>query len=256
MRRTTMAVAAVCFSLGAGCSTPAINDDGVGGAGGGAGGGTGGSGTGGAAECGPDTSDPDEVVSMGGADPLGGVFTLEQALEGLPPGDGPLRAVITTELGDITCTFDERPQNAVANFVGLARGVRPWQDPATSNWVKRRFYDGLLYHRIIDDFMAQGGDPLGTGFGGPGYQIADEIFPDLVFEPGTLAYANSGPNTNGSQYFITEVTTDWLDGDFTILGKCEPMEVIEALTAVETDANDRPTTDTLMQRIEVTRCSE
>jgi peptidyl-prolyl cis-trans isomerase A (cyclophilin A) len=205
--------------------------------------------------CDPDTSDPDETLSMSPGDPAAGAFTLEEALEGLPAGDGPLRAVITTDVGDITCTFDERPTNAVANFIGLARGLRPWVDTVASAWVKRRYYDGLIYHRIIDDFMAQGGDPLGTGLGGPGYQINDEIFADLLFTPGTLSYANSGPNTNGSQYFITEVATDWLDGDFTLLGQCEPMAVIEMLTAVETDAADVPLTETRMQRVEITRCS-
>ncbi len=231
------------FAAGAGGSSSA-NVGGGGGAGG-AGGNTGG--------CGPDLSDPDEVVSKSTVDPLAGVFSLDDALEGLPPGDGPLRAVITTDVGEITCTFDDRPQNAVANFVGLARGTRPWRD-STGNWVKRRYYDGLLFHRIIDDFMAQGGDPLGTGTGGPGYRVNDEIFPELIFTPGTLAYANAGPNTNGSQFFITEIATDWLDGDFTILGMCEPMATVQALTAVPTDEDDRPLTDTRMQRIDITRC--
>lgn len=243
------------------CSTKSTSVDSTGGGGSGADGGSAGSG-GGDVLCVADESDPDEMVATSAADPAGGAFTLEQALEGLPPGDGPLRAVITTDVGEITCTFDERPTNAVANFIGLARGVRPWRHPTTGAWVKRRYYDGLLFHRIIDDFMAQGGDPLGTGTGGPGYQLTDEIFPELLFTPGTLAYANSGPNSSGSQFFITEIATDWLDGTFVIIAQCEPMSVIEVLTAVETDGDpmdggsNRPLVDTHIQRVDITRCAE
>jgi peptidyl-prolyl cis-trans isomerase A (cyclophilin A) len=189
-----------------------------------------------------------------GSDPAGGVFTLPEALEGLPAGDGPLRAIITTEVGEITCTFEpDKVPNGVANFVGLARGRRPWLDASTNDWVKRRFYDGLIFHRIIDDFMAQGGDPLGTGYGGPGYQFNDEIT-DLVHTPGTLAYANSGPNTNGSQFYITEVATNGLNGDYTVFGYCEPMSVIQTLAATPTGAGDKPVTDVHMSTVEITRC--
>jgi peptidyl-prolyl cis-trans isomerase A (cyclophilin A) len=189
-----------------------------------------------------------------GTDPTGGVFGLESALAGLPEGAGPLRAIITTELGEITCTLEPTAApNGVANFVGLARGTRPWRDPATNTWVKRRFYDGLLFHRIIDDFMAQGGDVLGTGTGNPGYMLADEIS-TLAHQPGTLAYANSGPNTNGSQFYITEIATDWLDGSYTIFGACQPMAVIEALTALPTDASDKPLTDVHTESVAITRC--
>jgi peptidyl-prolyl cis-trans isomerase A (cyclophilin A) len=250
MKRLQAALLVALLTTACGSDSSDATSSGSGGAGGG--GGTGGGG--GFGVCGPDTSDPNETVTMGGSDPLGGVFTLTDALAGLPAGDGPLRAVITTDVGEITCTFDTRAENGVANFVGLARGVRPWLEAASGAWVKRRYYDGLLFHRIIDDFMAQGGDPLGTGTGGPGYRIDDEIFADLLFTPGTLAFANAGPNTNGSQYFITEVATDWLDGDFTILGTCAPMATVEMLTAVATDMGDRPLTDTHMQRVEITRC--
>ena len=138
--------------------------------------------------------------------------------------------------------------------MGLARGVRPWLDPASGEWVGRKYYDGLTFHRIIDDFMAQGGDPLGTGTGGPGYSFADE-FGSLVHQPGTLSMANAGPNTNGSQFFITEVTTDWLDGAHTIMGYCEPMSVIETLTATPTNASDQPVTPVHTQSVEITRCA-
>ena len=202
--------------------------------------------------CGEDTYDPDEVV--GGSDPTGGVFSMEDALMDLPAGDGDLRAILTTPAGDITCVLE--PDHApigVANFVGLARGSRPWLDPAQSQWVQRRFYDGLLFHRIIDDFMAQGGDPLGTGMGGPGYAIIDEIS-TLTHGEGTLAYANAGPNTSGSQFYITEIATSWLDGGYTILGECSPMSAIQALAATPTDGSDRPLEDTVMSRVEITRC--
>ena len=218
--------------LSLGCTTTVEDDGGSGAAGSGAaGGGAAGSGGGdGGAACGSDGDGPNETLSMG-ADPAGGVFTLTEALTDLPEGDGPLRAIIDTDAGAITCTLEaDAVPNAVANFVGLARGQRPWLDPATNTWVKRRFYDGLIFHRIIDDFMVQGGDPLGTGTGDAGYKIDDEIV-GLLHEAGTLAYANAGPNTNGSQFYITEVKTDWLDGDYTIFGSCEPMETIAALAA-------------------------
>ena len=239
-----------------GSDETAVGGGGAGATGGGGAGGAGGRGAmgGGGASCGPDDGGPDEVLGPG-ADPAAGVFSLDEALDGLPQGPGPLRAVVRTELGDITCTLaaDKAP-NGVANFVGLARGRRPWRDPSMAQWVRRRFYDGLTFHRIIDDFMAQGGDPLGTGFGGPGYSFADEIS-DLVHQPGTLAYANAGPDTNGSQFYITEIATDWLDGGYTILGYCEPLAVVQALAAVPTNANDHPLTPVHMLSVDVTRCA-
>lgn len=237
-----------------GCSdAPASTGAGGSGGSGGAGGAGGAGGSGGqAVPCEPDGAGPDETLDDI-VDPTNGVFTLEDALEGLPEGDGPLRAEIVTELGTVVCTLEaEKTPSGVANFVGLARGRRPWRT-ATGLWVKRRFYDGLVFHRIIDDFMAQGGDPNGNGTGGPGYQFPDE-FSDLIHQPGTLSYANSGPDTNGSQFFITEVTTDWLDGAHMIMGYCEPLSVIETLTAVETGANDRPVTDVHTLSVDITRC--
>jgi len=189
-----------------------------------------------------------------GADPVGGTFPLEHALAGLPAGDGPLRAIITTELGTLVCQLraDKAP-NAVANFAGLARGTRPFEDPATMRWSKRRFYDGLLFHRVIPEFMAQGGDPLGTGFGGPGYAFDDEIT-DLTHVAGALAYANTGPHSNGSQFFITEVASPHLDGDYTVFGECLPLSVVVDLTGVPVDANDKPVTALPMTSVVITRC--
>ena len=209
---------------------------------------------GGGQVCGPDVTVPDEVV-VGTKDPTGGVFTLDQALEDLPEGPGPLRAIITTDLGELSCEL--RPDVvpiSVANFVGLARGRRPWRDPKAGHWVKRAFYDGLIFHRVIPAFMIQGGDPLGTGMGGPGYKFDDELA-GLHHEPGTLAYANSGPNTNGSQFYVTEVKTDWLDADYTIFGLCTPVNVVTSIAAVARDANDKPLVDVHMQTIRITRCA-
>lgn len=167
-------------------------------------------------------------------DPEAGDFTLEEALDDLPAGDGPLRAVITTALGEITCTLnpDVAPRG-VANFVGLARGRRAYKDLSIPAWVRGpHFYDGLTFHRLLDDFVAQGGDPEGDGTGGPGYSFADEIG-ELSHVPGALAYANSGPDTNGSQfYMVAEVPADFLDGGYTIFGLCSPVSVIQALTEV------------------------
>jgi peptidyl-prolyl cis-trans isomerase A (cyclophilin A) len=212
------------------------------------------SGTGGSVPCGPDTSMPDEVLPDT-TDPAKGMFTIDQALAGLPDGPGPLRAIIDTDQGTLTCELrPDKAPNGVANFVGLARGVRPWRDPVAKKWVLRRFYDGLTFHRVIPQFVAQGGDPLGTGFGGPGYKFADEIS-DLLHEPGALAYANSGANTNGSQFYVAEEALPNLDGGYTVFGLCTPVSVVTALTGVPTDANDKPMTPLHMKTVTITRCA-
>ncbi|WP_437807184.1 peptidylprolyl isomerase [Sorangium sp. So ce1078] len=254
----------LAFPLAAGCGDGGDGGDGGGtGGAGGAGGGAASSsssassastGGGGTAECAPDVDAPEEVLP-GATDPEAGMFTLDEALAELPEGPGPLRAIIDTDEGEITCElFPEQAPNAVANFVGLARGRRPWQDPATDGWVKRRFYDGLTFHRVIPEFMAQGGDPLGTGEGWPGYEFDDEIS-ELKHRAGTLAYANAGADTNGSQFYITEVATDWLDGAYTIFGQCAPVEVVTAMTHVETDADDKPLAELRLRKVTITRCA-
>ena len=208
----------------------------------------------GSGQCGDDVAAPDEILPDT-KDPEAGDFTLDEALVELPEGPGPLRAIIDTEMGEITCElYDSEAPTAVANFVGLARGRRPWKDPVTKEWVKRKFYDGLTFHRIIDDFMSQGGDPLGTGFGGPGYKFDDEVV-GLSHVPGVLSYANSGPNTNGSQFFITETAQTHLDADFTIMGLCGPLDVIAALCAVPTDAKDKPIDPVHTLSVKITRCA-
>lgn len=253
----------LAIALFLGCSSENGGTSGAGTAGaGGEGGtssGTGGSGgqdggAGGSGPCGDDVQAPEEILP-GSTDPEAGDFTLDEALAELPQGPGPLRAIIETDLGTITCElFPNDAPIGVANFVGLARGRRAWRDPALMKWVKRRFYDGLLFHRVIDNFVIQGGDPLGTGFGGPGYKFSNEIA-GLTHVAGTLAYANAGPGTNGSQFYITETDQPNLDGDYTIFGACEPLDVISTLAAVPVDPDKKPLTDLHMISIAITRCA-
>jgi peptidyl-prolyl cis-trans isomerase A (cyclophilin A) len=130
-------------------------------------------------------------------------------------------ATFKTSMGDIVVKLlPEKAPKTVENFLGLAEGTKEWKDPRTGQTVKKPLYDGTVFHRVIPQFMIQGGDPLGTGTGGPGYKFADELGPDNKFsKPGLLAMANAGPNTNGSQFFITEVPTPWLDRGHTIFGE-------------------------------------
>ncbi len=133
----------------------------------------------------------------------------------------PIHATFKTSMGDIVVRLlPEKAPKTVENFLGLAEGTREWTDPRSGKKVKVPLYDGTLFHRVIPQFMIQGGDPLGTGTGGPGYRFADEIGPDNKFDrPGLLAMANAGPNTNGSQFFITEVPTPHLNRGHTIFGE-------------------------------------
>jgi peptidyl-prolyl cis-trans isomerase A (cyclophilin A) len=136
----------------------------------------------------------------------------------------------------------------VANFVGLATGKKPWKNPKTDAVEKGKpFYDGLVFHRVIPEFMIQGGDPLGVGSGGPGYQFEDEVGSGLKMEPGTLAMANAGPATNGSQFFITEVAPDWLNGKHTVFGKCQELDLVKKIARVPQDAQNKPDTAVTMK---------
>jgi peptidyl-prolyl cis-trans isomerase A (cyclophilin A) len=185
-------------------------------------------------------------------DPAKGNFTMSDATKGLA-GSGPLTAKIETTQGTFTCElYDKQAPVTVANFVGLARGLRPFKDQS-GQWVKKPFYDGLIFHRVIPGFMIQGGDPLGIGSGNPGYRFDNEISPDLKFDkPGLLAMANAGPGTNGSQFFITEGTPMYLNGKHTIFGKCDPLSLVSKITGVDRGPRDKPTTDVVMKKVTIT----
>jgi len=150
------------------------------------------------------------------------------------PG-GDLYAALQTSMGDITCKlFEKQAPKTVQNFVELALGKKEWLVPGGNVWQKKPLYDGTIFHRVIPDFMIQGGDPMNNGNGGPGYNFADEFDPSLQFDrPGLLASANSGPNTNGSQFFVTEKPTPWLNNRHTIFGECDNVELVKAIARVE-----------------------
>ncbi len=159
-----------------------------------------------------------------------------------------------TSMGRITCQFyQKQAPNAVANFIGLAKGTKDWTDPATKRVEHHKpYYDGTIFHRVIPQFMIQGGDPTGTGMGDPGYIFDDEVDPALNFDrPGRLAMANSGPNTNGSQFFITEQAADFLDQHYTVFGQCDDasVEVEKAIARVPRDSSDRPLTPVVLKRV-------
>jgi peptidyl-prolyl cis-trans isomerase A (cyclophilin A) len=145
----------------------------------------------------------------------------------------------------------------VANFADLAEGRREWTHPATREKTTDRLYDGTIFHRIIDGFMIQGGDPLGQGIGGPGYQFGDEIHPDLAFsKPYLLAMANAGPGTNGSQFFITVTNTPHLNGKHTIFGEVADQasrDVVDRIAKVSTGRGDKPVEDVVIDNVEVQR---
>src|SRR6478736_359773 len=169
-------------------------------------------------------------------------------------------ATIHTTLGDIKVNlFGNHAPVTVDNFIGLATGTKEWKHPGTGAVSTTPLYDGVIFHRIIKDFMLQGGDPLGQGIGGPGYEFDDEIHPELQFStPYLLAMANAGlrggRGTNGSQFFITTVPTSWLNGKHTIFGEVaddESKRVVDAIEAVPTGRNDKPLEDVVITGIDV-----
>jgi peptidyl-prolyl cis-trans isomerase A (cyclophilin A) len=166
-------------------------------------------------------------------------------------------AVFDTSLGKITCKlFEKDAPNTVRNFIELAEGDREWKDRISGKKGPGPLYNGTIFHRVIPNFMIQGGDPSGTGMGGPGYQFADETkgSPHKFDKPGKLAMANAGPNTNGSQFFITVAPTTWLTGNHTIFGEViEGQDVVNKITQVQRDRNDKPTKDIVLNSVKIER---
>jgi peptidyl-prolyl cis-trans isomerase A (cyclophilin A) len=167
-----------------------------------------------------------------------------------------LTATLQTSQGRVVVRlFPDQAPKTVRNFVELAEGSRQWTDPRTGGTTTAKLYDGTVFHRVIPDFMIQGGDPLGSGRGGPGYRFADEIHPDLAFNrPYLLAMANAGPGTNGSQFFITVVPTPWLNGKHTIFGEViEGADVVDRISRAKTGSQDRPVDDVTIESVTVDR---
>lgn len=165
-------------------------------------------------------------------------------------------AEFDTTLGKITIElFSDKAPQTVSNFVGLAEGTKEFTDSLNGKKIKRRFYDGLIFHRVIADFMIQGGDPRGTGTGGPGYTFKDEFHPNLKHDkPGILSMANAGPHTNGSQFFIIEKATPWLDGKHSVFGQVVGgMDVVHNIARVSKDAKDRPVEDVILKKVSIIR---
>jgi peptidyl-prolyl cis-trans isomerase A (cyclophilin A) len=175
--------------------------------------------------------------------------------EALTVPNGPY-VVMDTSMGRITCQFfQKQAPNAVANFIALAEGTKDWTDPKTNKVQRHKhYYDDTTFHRVIPEFMIQGGDPTGTGMGDPGYKFDDEFDPNLNFDrPGRLAMANSGPNTNGSQFFITELPFESGNQHYVIFGQCDDasVDVVKAIARVQRDPNDKPLSPVMLERVTI-----
>src|SRR6266853_5554704 len=166
-------------------------------------------------------------------------------------------AIFDTSEGNIVCRlFEKEAPKTVANFTDLAEGKREWKHPSTGKKSSDRLYDGTIFHRVIPNFMIQGGDPQGTGTGGPGYQFGDETkgSPHSFNKAGKLAMANAGPNTNGSQFFITIAPTQWLTGKHTIFGEVvEGQDVAEKIVKVPRNRQDRPNKNVVVKKVTIER---
>ena len=164
-------------------------------------------------------------------------------------------ATFDTTMGKIVCRlFEKDAPTTVKNFTDLAEGKRDWSDNVSGKKGPGPLYNGTIFHRVIPDFMVQGGDPSGTGMGGPGYKFADETkgSPHKFDKPGKLAMANSGPNTNGSQFFITVAATPWLTGNHTIFGEVvEGQDVVDAITKVKRNSQDKPAQDVKINTVKI-----
>jgi peptidyl-prolyl cis-trans isomerase A (cyclophilin A) len=165
-------------------------------------------------------------------------------------------ATLKTTKGEIEVQlFPNHAPATVANFVELAEGTKEWTDPRTGKQEAKKLYDGTIFHRVIDGFMIQGGDPLGRGTGGPGYRFKDEIHPELAFtKPYLLAMANAGPGTNGSQFFITVAATSWLTGKHTIFGEVtKGQDIVDAIATAPTGPQDKPAQDIVLESVTIER---
>jgi peptidyl-prolyl cis-trans isomerase A (cyclophilin A) len=207
----------------------------------------------------PSTRDDERLIREPNTpDPEAGEFSLEEAVAGLPI-DGSLVAEIGTDFGTVFCDlYADRVPHTVANFVGLARGLRPWWDARGGEWVRRPYYRGLTFHRVIPGYLVQGGDYLGDGTGTVGYTIPDEPHDTLAHDrAGQLAMANhEGPDTSGAQFFFTDGPAPQLDGQgYTIFGQCRPQHVISQLARVpqRADSGNRPLTDISITRVIIRR---
>jgi peptidyl-prolyl cis-trans isomerase A (cyclophilin A) len=168
-------------------------------------------------------------------------------------------AIFQTSQGKIVCRLHEKEApKTVANFIDLAEGSREWTHPINNKKSKEKLFDGTIFHRVIPKFMIQGGDPAGTGFGGPGYKFEDETkgSPHGFDKPGKLAMANSGPNTNGSQFFISVAATPWLTGNHTIFGEViEGQDIVDKISEVDRDRSDKPRTPVILESVTIERVS-
>ncbi|MFS8064954.1 MAG: peptidylprolyl isomerase [Byssovorax sp.] len=195
---------------------------------------------------------PTASVTPAADDPVKGKWSLDDATKGLPAGKQIL-ATIETDLGNLECKlFEDKAPITVANFVGLARGIRPWKTPEGA-WEKKPAYDGTPFHRIIKGFMIQGGDAKKNGSGEAGYVIPDEVWEDANHDrAGLLCMANRGPNTNSAQFFITDAAAAHLDSGYTIFGECGPEEQVHKIASVEI-SGERPKTPVVIKKITITR---
>ena len=196
---------------------------------------------------------PPTTANQADIPPLGSESAEE--ILGAIEGDGTLYASIVTTMGTFNCElYEEQVPNTVANFVGLANGTKTYIDPETEEPARSNFYDGLIFHRVIPSFMIQGGDPEGTGRGGPGYRFPDEFHPQLRHDRGALlSMANAGPNTNGSQFFVTEVPTPHLDNRHAVFGACAENELVNTIARVPTGPGNRPLEDVTIERVVIER---
>jgi peptidyl-prolyl cis-trans isomerase A (cyclophilin A) len=171
-----------------------------------------------------------------------------------PTKEKKMYAVFETSMGNFKALlYADKAPKTVANFKGLATGTKEWTNPKTHKKEKKPLYDGTIFHRIIKSFMIQGGDPQGDGRGGPGFQFDNEISPDLKHnKPGILAMANAGPNTNGSQFYVTIEAKPYLDGSYSIFGEVvEGMDVVKKISEVATNPQDKPLKDVVLKKVKI-----